>query len=333
MKAFDSVTITHYQDRKRRRLAYWSPVLLLLLIGLAGILYQDCWVLVEARRYIAPGKLVNIDGRKMHINCSGSGSPTVILESGLDHYSLEWTNIQPEVAQFTRVCSYDRAGYGWSDYTAVPRTAANISSELERLLSQSDERPPYILVAQSLGGIVIRNLALRRRDAVVGMVLLDSSHEEQDNRMPGRYASVAASKRFFWKEILGLYFGIPRITKTCGQDSRTPGLADETVFLECRTTHYLTALHELQTLAAAQPRPGPGAFGTMPLVVLMRDPNVDDPEKRELEDATWLQLQQELRGMSEVGELAIVKGSGHFINVDKPDVVVTAIRHVWGLSK
>lgn len=333
MQALDYLTGTQPKDRRRRRLAYWSPVALLLAIGLLGALYQGFSVAVEARRYMAPGRLVNVDGRQMHINCSGSGSPTVVLESGLGRYSLDWIYVQPEVAQFTRVCSYDRAGYGWSEYTAVPRTAANISGELERLLNQSGERPPYILVAQSLGGIIVRNFALRRRDAVVGMVLLESSHEQDEKRMPGRAASVAKSKRSFWKEIIGLYFGIPRITKSCGQDSRTLRPSGETVFLECRTTHYLTVLHEFETLAVAQPAPGPGAFGTMPVVVLMRDINLDNPEQREQDDPTWIQLQQELREMSEVGELVPAKGSGHFINLDKPEVVVAAIRHVWELSR
>lgn len=98
----------------------------LLLNGmLYGLSFQAAASVVEAARYPSPGQLVDIGGYKLHINCTGTGSPTVILEAGLGGTSLDWSKVQPQVARFTRVCSYDRAGYGWSD--SAPSALANKS--------------------------------------------------------------------------------------------------------------------------------------------------------------------------------------------------------------
>src|SRR3989304_10304359 len=137
-----------------------------------------------AQQYPAPGQLVDVGGRKMHINCVGQGSPTVLLEAGLGHYSLFWAYVQPEVAKYTRVCSYDRAGYGWSESSPMPRTANAEVDELHTLLVNADVQGPYILVGHSLGGMNMRVFANNYPDEVVGMVLVDSFHEERPIRNP-----------------------------------------------------------------------------------------------------------------------------------------------------
>src|SRR3990170_1939497 len=137
-----------------------------------------------AKQYPAPGQLVDAGGYKLHINCTGQGSPTVILAAGSLEYSLFWALVQPEVARFTRVCSYDRAGYGWSEPSPHPRTANTMVKELHTLLVNAGIEGPYVLVGHSLSGMLVRVYANNYPDEVVGMVLVDSFHEEQFTRLP-----------------------------------------------------------------------------------------------------------------------------------------------------
>src|SRR5437660_2176721 len=126
-------------------------VILLVLLATAGLLYQGIASGVDASRYRAPGKLIDVGGYRLHINCTGTGSPTVILDAGLGGSSLDWSKVQPAVARFTRVCSYDRAGYGWSDTGPGPRTSQQIVRELHLLLVHAQLHGPYVLAGHSLG--------------------------------------------------------------------------------------------------------------------------------------------------------------------------------------
>ena len=111
-------------------------VILLVLLTTAGLLYQGIASGVDASRYRVPGKLIDVGGYRLHINCTGTGSPTVILDAGLGGSSLDWSLVQPEVATFTRVCSYDRAGYGWSDFGPKPRTSGALWRNCTRCSSE-----------------------------------------------------------------------------------------------------------------------------------------------------------------------------------------------------
>jgi pimeloyl-ACP methyl ester carboxylesterase len=125
-----------------------------------------------------PGTLVDIGGMRLHLSCGGEGRPTVILDAALGASSISWSLVQPDVARFTRVCSYDRAGFGWSDAGPMPRTARRIASELRTLLDCARVPPPYLLVGHSFGGIVMRVFARDYRDTVAGLVLVDPAHPE-----------------------------------------------------------------------------------------------------------------------------------------------------------
>src|SRR5258708_6347111 len=105
----------------------------------------------DLKTYHPPGKLIDVGGYRLHLYCTGDGGPTVLLEFGLDGSYLDWYRVQPEVSKFARVCSYDRAGYGWSDVSAQPRVPSIMSAELHQLLVNAGEKPPYILVGHSLG--------------------------------------------------------------------------------------------------------------------------------------------------------------------------------------
>jgi pimeloyl-ACP methyl ester carboxylesterase len=127
------------------------------------------------------GKLVDIGGQRIHIECAGTGSPTVILESGLGKDVATWERVQPAVAHFTRVCAYDRVAVGLSDYFVSPgkRTSEDAVKELESLIRAAEIAAPYVLVGHSFGAFIIRLYAHRHPSEVAGLVIVDGSHEEQ----------------------------------------------------------------------------------------------------------------------------------------------------------
>lgn len=131
----------------------------------------------DRERFPPPGRLVPVDRAVMHLSCSGVGQPTVLLEAGLGESSLTWVAVQRSLSATTRVCSYDRAGYGWSDSRDRPWTASTAASELESLLTAAGEPGPYVVVAHSLGSFVAREFAVTQPDLVAGLVLLDPTNE------------------------------------------------------------------------------------------------------------------------------------------------------------
>jgi pimeloyl-ACP methyl ester carboxylesterase len=155
-----------------------AAVVLLPLLVLAGAAYQIREAGRDRRRVPAPGRLVEIGpGRRLHLLCAGTGSPTVVFESGIAASSLSWTRVQPRVAGFTRACSYDRAGLAWSDALSRSEAAALdagvLANQLHALLHAAGERPPFVLVGHSFGAFVARAFASRHPDEVAGLVLLD----------------------------------------------------------------------------------------------------------------------------------------------------------------
>ena len=127
----------------------------------------------------APGLMVRVGDHRLHLYCSGRGEPTVILDSGLGGNSLDWVSVQPGVAEYTRVCTYDRAGYGWSELGPLPRTSKRIAEELHTLLERAGVAGPYVLVGHSFGGYNVRLFASHYPEKTAGVILLDSAHEDQ----------------------------------------------------------------------------------------------------------------------------------------------------------
>ena len=182
--------------------------LMLSVAAVSGTAYQ--WI--ETRRDLAatppPGRLVDVQGRKIHIWCSGSGAPAVILETGLGGTSADWGFVQPEAARFTRVCSYDRAGMGYSDPGPSPRTAGRIARELVELLERSGLTAPVILVGASIGGLTVRLFASEYAEHVAGLVLVDATPEDQLDPVPGLAAFVPLLASTGILRLLGVSFGI-----------------------------------------------------------------------------------------------------------------------------
>ena len=130
-------------------------------------------------RSAPPGRLVSIGSHRLHIRCDGDGGPPVIFDAALGGSSLSWSLVQPAVARLTRACSYDRAGFGWSDAGPLPRTAGRIADELHQLLRTAAVPPPYLLVGHSYGGLVMRLYASRHPNEVAGLVLIEPAIAEE----------------------------------------------------------------------------------------------------------------------------------------------------------
>ena len=138
-----------------------------------GVLYQEIAARRHRRRFKPPGQLIDVGGHRLHVVCRGSGSPVVLLESGIAASSLSWVLVQPEIAKFARVCAYDRAGLAWSDVASCPRHFEQIVGELSALLARVAPEERYVLVGHSFGSFVVRAYAARHPATVIGLVLVD----------------------------------------------------------------------------------------------------------------------------------------------------------------
>jgi pimeloyl-ACP methyl ester carboxylesterase len=297
------------------------------LCAVAGISYQSIANSRDRHSYPMPGELVDVGGYKMHIDCMGSGSPVVILDSGLGDSYVSWRKVQPEIAQFTRVCSYDRAGLGYSDFTPHPGTSKEIAQELHALLKRAGVSPPYILCGHSMGGFDVRVYASLYRTEVAGLVLVDASHPEQMKRFPPAVNDLNASD-LRQQEFLAAItpFGIPRLLGFCGSDI-------EVRAAECNFKNALGSVREMRALpeSAAQTAAS-GSLGDLPLAVLSHDPDLPQPDLPEdlvkpLNDV-WAQLQNELAGLSTRSTHVVAKNSGHYIQLDRPDLVIAAVHRI-----
>jgi pimeloyl-ACP methyl ester carboxylesterase len=299
------------------------------LLAIAGAIYQSTSAARDRRDHPMPGQLIDVGGRKMHIDCMGRGTPAVILDSGLGDSYISWRKVQPQIAQFTRVCSYDRAGVGYSDSSPRPRTSKVIAEELHALLHNAGISPPYVLVGHSMGGYNVRLYANLYRNEVAGVVLVDSSHPEQQKRFPPTLNDIDAGwireQEFFE---FAMPFGLPRFLGFCGRDAAV-------LAAECNFHSVHESIAELKAISESAAQTGAtGSLGGLPLVVLSGDPDLPDADIPEdlvkpTSDA-WQQMQKELARLSTRSTHVIAKNSGHYIQLDRPDVVIDAVRSVVG---
>ena len=266
----------------------------------------------------APGKLYSVDNHRLHLNCKGDGHPVVILEAGLGGFSLEWFYVQEDLAKLTQVCSYDRAGYGWSDWSPGPRTTMRIVDELHALLKTAEIKPPYLLVGHSFGGFNMLYFSKSHPELIAGLVLVDSSHPDQFSRlsdMPGlneENRSRQVISFFDTRRVLYLY---PEKIRDLALQFLTSRKAFDTQRRE----------HNSFKDSAMQVREL-GKMPALPMIVVSRGKSEwpDNPRGHTLENS-WQALQRELLDMVPDGTQMIAEGSGHLIQLERPDVVVRAV--------
>ena len=161
-----------------------TGVTAVLVLASIGATYDNIARTSDQATFIAPGRLYDVGGIRLHLDCRGEGSPTVVLSNGAGGISAAWAHITGPVAETTRVCAYDRAGQGWSDEARSPRDGVESADDLHTLLAAAEEHGPYVLVGHSTGGTYAMTYAAKYSDQVAGLVLLDSASPEQFARMP-----------------------------------------------------------------------------------------------------------------------------------------------------
>jgi pimeloyl-ACP methyl ester carboxylesterase len=288
--------------------------------------------------------MVDVGGYKLHIACVGQGSPTVILDAGAGDLGLTWAQVQPPVARTTRVCTYDRAGLGWSERSPRPRTAEVMVDELHTLLGRAGVAGPYVLVGHSLGGLVVRQYAHAYPAGVAGIVLVDSAHEAQWLRFPAavrnNLPSVLRQLRLVQAAVsVGIGALKPSLLPL---ERRLPREAAETArALKVSGHDFETGAAELENIATGQ-TPPVTTLGNIPLIVLShshRDPETVPPSAAitpavlQDYDQTSDQLQRELTALSTHGKRIVAEGSGHYIQLDRPDLVIRVIEELLTVAR
>ncbi|HKF95483.1 MAG TPA: alpha/beta hydrolase [Gammaproteobacteria bacterium] len=289
------------------------------------------WVLLPKlapcamRGYSMPGKLVYVRDHYMHINCMGKGHPTVVLDSGLGGTSLDWALIQPKVAHYTRVCSYDRSGYGWSDGGLGPRTSFTIMDELHLLLDAANVPGPYVLVGHSFGGFNMRLFANAHPEDTAGLVLVDASHEQQFMRLekPGSGPSLAPQGPF-------VIFAQPKVPSGLPRTLQPVALA-----LMSTPASYIAVSGELAGLRQSAMEVAHHEWlPQVPIVVVTRGrrvwPKTAEGDRKE---AIWRNLQNDLAHRNRQSVHLIAHNSGHYIPLEQPDVVSNAICIAIGTAR
>jgi len=305
--------------------------------------------------YPAPGKLIDIGGYRLHLNCTGEIGPAVVVIAGAGDFSFDWSLVQPGIAQFARVCSYDRAGFGWSDAGPTPRTMRQEAFELHTLLSGAGIKGPYLLVGHSMGGLITRVYVEQYPREVAGFVLVDSTHEDttlmlngklvhmrelaQSDQVPPVQTMKSSPPRPPAKEDLDQFefnlktFGPPKISAPYDKLpasvqairlwflSQTPRAARGRDFLP-------EELRDIFTARAKQPF----ELGNLPLVILLPKPGYGDPPPG-IEAGEWQRVNEEKRqqkieftNLSHNSRLIVAERSGHHIQLDEPPVVIDAVR-------
>jgi pimeloyl-ACP methyl ester carboxylesterase len=293
-----------------------------------------------------PGKLVDLGGHKLHVNCTGKGIPTVIVETGLGDFSFDWILVQAKVDGFARICTYDRAGYAWSESGPKPRTFAQINLELHDALAKLGEHGPYVLVGHSYGGPVVRSFAAIYPKDVAGIVLVDAAFE-------GMRVGIGGSKTMrLGEDASGKQIPAPREEmKESDKPAEAQGQRQENTLdpmykvlpaAQQKSQLWGQVLPQLEDAENSQREwsgeyfgkwmktSQDGSLGKVPLIVLTRADggysNDADVPAAQMEKERK-EGQEKLVRLSSKSKQVIVH-SGHNMEVEAPNEVVAAIRQV-----
>jgi pimeloyl-ACP methyl ester carboxylesterase len=308
--------------RRGRGCFRWLGGLVVLVVGLilAGTIYESVAEAADIRAHPPLGQMVDVGGYRLHINCTGTGSPTVVIDAGWGDWSLLWSGVQAEVAKTTQVCTYDRAGMGYSEAGPLPRNAEQFATELHTLLEQANISGPYVMVGHSMGGLPVRVFVHDYPTEVAGVVLIDSMSPRQMTQPPTEIESQTPSQssgvslpfllaRIGFVRVLAGPLGLVRDLPLEAQSAYTAfsviprsvqAWADEGAGMQ-------------ESLAQAD---AVRTFGDLPLIVLTGG----------LDQQTgWQTMQVELLQLSSNSRQVIADNSGHNIQIDQPEAAIAAI--------
>lgn len=300
----------------------------------------------------APGTLVDVGGHALHLYCQGEGSPTVVLETGLGDAAINFRSLQARVAAFTRVCAYDRAGYGWSEVGPAPRDLDSLVGELETLLANGGVAGPYVMVGHSYGGLLALSFANQHPEAVSGVVLIDSSHPEQLTALAAVPEVVAVQDM----EISGLAGVVaaaeagqlpPEAVLPNAPPVLTAPQRDAWSRLFVQPKQLKTVVAEYDALAdSLEQASGNVDIGSIPLTVLSRGIGLEGqlpaealaslgltPDVLDRFDAVWEELQVDLTSLSIDAKRVVAQDGTHYVHYGQPELVVAAIRELVNESR
>jgi pimeloyl-ACP methyl ester carboxylesterase len=309
-------------QRKGRRII--ERIVLSLAIVLAAAVTASTTLNAIAIWFLRPhdrpaGSIYLVNGYKMHIDCTGSGSPALVLESGLGNESLIWSKVQPAISRTTRVCSYDRAGYGYSDAQPAPRDADRIAIELHSLLLQAKVSGPIILMGHSLGGLFIRDYATRYPEQVAGLIFVDASTPLQGRNPASRIGKPQGITRLVTK--LAFVTNPSRLLGACSvslADSDPPGwkLAAEDL---CHPQFAALDAESDSFERSSEETVNTGPYGALPVLIFSHDLT---RTKRDVNwENAWSQMQENLKELSTRSRRIVAKDSTHMVQLDRADLI------------
>jgi pimeloyl-ACP methyl ester carboxylesterase len=319
----------------RRRVSL-SVLAAMAALAATGALYQTISIRSESTRFPPPGRLVSISDpssptpRRLHLICLGQGEPTVIFESSGLGSALSSSLAREEISAHTRVCSYDRAGMGWSDPGPSVISAGLLADDLERLIARSELTPPFILVPASLGGLTAELFARRHRDQVAGLIFVDAGNSEILKR---------AVEKINWMEIEGVCllktaarFGVLRLLDPLRLQNQSPHNAAQAISRVYRVEPMSTLCGVARgiRMTAEELAAAPPLSRDIPLTVLVHEsPEALFPPAlsryNQLIEPEWLPLQQRFAQHSSRGTWRVVPGSDHLIGNSQPHAVASAV--------
>jgi len=299
-----------------------SALLLSLLLLAIGYVYEWTGERRDARLNPAPGRLISVGNHRLHLLCKGSGAPAVVIEQGAGELSKFWWPVQDEIAKFAQVCTYDRAGYGWSEQGPLGQSVEDRARELHTLLSDAGVQGPFILVAHSYGGLMVRAYAQEYPGQVAGLVLVDTPDESSifqsevlafysKARMMNRAVGLVA--RFGVLRLLRHWVPLDRFGLWLTRPSEYAALCDDLLSLERVPT-------------AIRASKSAGSLGSLPVIVITHGQPFPGPFA--ILEKNWSEGQARLAALSTDGVLMVAKDSNHMIQQDEPMLVVDAIRRM-----
>ena len=290
--------------------------------------------------YAKPGELVDIGGRKLNLRCSGSGSPVVLLEAGALTDSITWRAAQPLVAKETKTCSYDRAGYGFSDEGPAPRDIDADAADLNALIRAAKIPLPVILVGHSLGTNIVRRFADKHASEVAGIVLVDPppQHTSEFSAEWVRADREGSEQRIAFATECAKAAGEGKLTKPDGPlagcirapDPRYPEALNAAIRAQKeKPPFWHTLISEMQANIALfeQPVSAQESHGKIPLIVLSASDPFEGapPEGKQAMESARAKTQKAIAAMSTAGKLVKVPKSSHDIQLDQPEAVAKAV--------